>query len=234
MIYLKNKQRGGNQKMKKLAYGYIRVSGQSQIKGDGFVRQETAIEDYAKKNNITIKKIYQEKGVSGTLKNRPALTDMLYDLEMNGQGVKTIIVEKVDRLARDLMIQESIIADLRKKDIGLISTMEGDDLLSNDPFRKLIRQVLGAFAEYEKEMIVVKLRAARDRKSKKEKKRCEGRLSYQEAQPEVIKEIGRLRRKKKGMKRLSYKRVAEELNKKDFKTMNKKDFTGQVVQNILQ
>jgi DNA invertase Pin-like site-specific DNA recombinase len=62
------------------AYGYIRVSGKGQINGDGFARQTKAINDYAKSNGFEIVRIYKEKGVSGTIKNSPALTDMMISL----------------------------------------------------------------------------------------------------------------------------------------------------------
>jgi len=49
----------------------------------------------------------------------------------------------------------------------------GDD----DPTRVLIRQVLGAVAQFEKSVIVAKLRAARVRK-RRETGRCEGRKPF--------------------------------------------------------
>jgi len=219
--------------MEKIAYGYVRVSGKGQVEGDGLTRQEKAIVDYARAKGIKIEKVFREEGVSGTLEDRPALASLLIDLEDNGRGIKTIIVEKVDRLARDLMIQEAIINDLQKKGFNLISVMEGDDLLSGDPTRKLVRQVLGAIAEYDKTMTVLKLRAARERKRISQGK-CEGRKSYTEERPEVVREIRRLRRKRKGMRRRTYIEVAEELNKAGLTTMTGKAFTGQTVQNILQ
>jgi DNA invertase Pin-like site-specific DNA recombinase len=51
------------------------------------------------------------------------------------------------------------------------------DLLQDDPSRKLMRQIFGAIAEYEKTMIVMKLRAARKR-MKATAGRCEGRKPY--------------------------------------------------------
>ena len=218
--------------MAKAAYGYIRVSGKGQVEGDGPVRQKQAIREYAKANGITIKKIFLEEGVSGTLADRPALADMLLELERNGTGVKTIIVERVDRLARDLMVQENIIHDLQKSGFDLISVMEGDDLLSGDPTRKLIRQVLGAVAEYDKTMTVLKLRAARDRKRKAQGK-CEGRKSYTEEAPQVIQEIRRLRRKRKGERRSTYKEVAAELNRQGLTTISGKPFTASNVQRLM-
>ena len=99
----------------------------------------------------------------------------MVSLEQNGLGVKTILIEKVDRLARDLMIQETIINDLQKKGFDLISVVEGDDLLSGDPTRKLVRQVLGAIAEYDETMTVLKLRTARERIRARDGK-CEVRV----------------------------------------------------------
>jgi len=218
--------------MAKSAFGYVRVSGKGQVDGDGLTRQEKAIQDYAELNGITIDKIYREEGVSGTLQDRPALAQMMVSLEQNGLGVKTILIEKVDRLARDLMIQEAIINDLQKKGFDLISVVEGDDLLSGDPTRKLVRQVLGAIAEYDKTMTVLKLRTARERIRARDGK-CEGRKGYSEVAPDVVKEIRRLRRKRKGMGRRTYKVVAEELNNQGLRTLTGKPFTGQIVQNIM-
>jgi len=209
----------------KKAYGYIRVSGQGQVEGDGPVRQEKAIRDYAEANGIAIAEIFREEGVSGTLEHRPALARLLIDLEENGHGIKTVIIERMDRLARDLMVQEAIIADLQKKGFDLISVTEGADLLSEDPTRKLVRQVLGAIAEYDKTMVVLKLRAARERARAKRGK-CEGRKGYSEASPETLNEIRRLRRKPRGMKRRTYQEVADELNRKGITTMSGGEWTG--------
>ena len=64
----------------KKAFGYLRVSGQGQVDGDGFNRQEKAIMNYTKSNDLEIVKIYREEGVSGTLENRPGLSARVNDL----------------------------------------------------------------------------------------------------------------------------------------------------------
>ena len=207
------------------AYGYTRVSGKGQVEGHGLERQEKAIKDYANAHGIEIVKIFREKGVSGTLKNRPVLAAMFVELETNGQGVKTILIEKVDRLARDLMVQEITIGDLQKHGFNLISVAEGEDLLSEDPTRILIRQVMGAIAQYDKQMTVLKLRAARERKRAKEGK-CEGRKGYSEVAPDILREVRRLRRKPKGLKRKSYMAIAEELNRQGMLTLMGRAWTG--------
>ena len=93
------------------AFAYLRVSSAGQIDGDGFARQLAAVRAYAAANGISIKSTFKEEGVSGTMaaEDRPAWAELIRALHSN--GVKTVIVEKLDRLARDLMVQEAAIAD---------------------------------------------------------------------------------------------------------------------------
>jgi DNA invertase Pin-like site-specific DNA recombinase len=74
------------------------------------------------------------------------------------------------------MIQESIIADMRRNGFEIVSVAE-PDLCSDDPSRTLMRQILGAFAQYERAMIVQKLRGARQRIRAKTG-HCEGRKAF--------------------------------------------------------
>jgi DNA invertase Pin-like site-specific DNA recombinase len=162
--------------METKAYAYLRVSGRGQIEGDGFTRQLTAIKKYAAANNIKIVRVLREEGVSGTTdwEDRPSFSEMIGIMMSN--GVRTVLVERLDRLARDLMVQESVIADFQRKNLTLISVSE-PDLLVDDPSRILMRQMLGAFFQYEKTLLVAKLRGARQR-AKAENGRCEGRKPY--------------------------------------------------------
>ena len=77
--------------------------------------------------------------------------------------------------------------------------------------------MFGAIAEYEKDMILFKLRAARELKRAREAK-CEGRKSYSEASPEVSPDVKRLRRRRKGQKQMPFSMVAQEPNRKGFRT----------------
>ncbi len=210
------------------AYGYIRVSSIGQNSGGGFDRQENAIFSHAFTNKLNIKKIYKETA-SGTIKNRKELTRMLIELEEN--NINIVIIERIDRLARDLMIQESIIDNMRKNNIKLISVADGD-LLVDDPTRIVVRQVLGAFAQYDKTMIVQKLKLSRERLRAKNGK-CEGRKSYSETNPALLDEINRLRRKPRKRKRLSNKEIVKSLNQSGFKTATGKEFTTTILKNII-
>lgn len=213
------------------AFAYIRVSSNGQVNGGGFDRQLAAINKYSRDNGIEIVDTFQEEGVSGTLENRPALARLLVSLEQNGHGIRTVIIEKLDRLARDLMVQEAIIRDFKLKGFELISAAEGPDLLAADPTRELIRQVFGAVAQYEKSMLVAKLKASRER-IRATSGKCEGRKGYNDTKEgqAIIKRIQVLRRKHPHRKRRTWQQVADILNEEGTTTLEGRTWTLQRVQ----
>ena len=195
------------------AFAYLRVSGKGQLDGDGFPRQRAAIKQYAATHGTRVVRWFEEEGVSGTkdLEDRPALQKLMLALHSN--GIRLVLIEKLDRLARDLMIQETIIGDLRKNGFEIISVAE-PDLCSDDPSRKLVRQVFGAIAEYERKMIVLKLRAARQR-VRARGGRCEGRKPFG-SRPGESKTIARIRElARKGM---NFSNIAHALNSEELPT----------------
>src|SRR5438552_16878476 len=105
----------------KLAFRYVRVSsvGQSAEDRDGIPRQKSAIRKWAAANGVRIVRWFEDS-VSGKkdLDNRPALQGLMAAL--HGNGVTLVVIEKLDRLARDLMIQESIIADLQRNGFEIV------------------------------------------------------------------------------------------------------------------
>jgi DNA invertase Pin-like site-specific DNA recombinase len=158
------------------AFAYLRVSGRGQLGGDGFPRQLAAIQKFAAAQDMRLTKVFKEQAVPGATEwsHRPAWLEMLRAIA--DDGVRTIVIEKLDRLARDLLVQEHILADLRRRGVTLISVAE-PDLCLDDPTRKLMRQIVGAIAEYDKTMIVIRLREARNRKRAAAGK-CEGRKFF--------------------------------------------------------
>jgi len=210
------------------SYAYLRVSGKGQVDGDGFTRQLDTIKRYAAQHDIRIVKVFREEGVCGAtdLENRPALMAMLEALAAD--GVKLVAIEKLDRLARDLMVQETIIGDLRKRGFELLSVME-PDLLQNDPTRILMRQVFGAIAQYEKAMIVAKLRGARQR-MKAKTGRCEGRKGYghYDGEPAILERMRALRETDMG-----FDRIADVLNAEGLKPRTGERWWGRTINNIL-
>lgn len=199
-----------------------------QVDGDGFTRQSDAISRYAASNGLSIVQTFREEGVSGAkdLEHRPALQELLMAIQAG--DVDTVMIEKLDRLARDLMVQETILGDLRKRGITVVSVTE-PDLCSDDPSRKLMRQIFGAIAEYDKSMIVLKLRGARQR-MKARTGRCEGAKAFgtSEAHRPVIDRILSLR--SAGM---AVDTIAETLNGEGLLSKTGGRWYGSSVRNVL-
>jgi DNA invertase Pin-like site-specific DNA recombinase len=150
--------------------GYIRVSTATQAEdGLGLDVQKAAIRAWCKSSGHRLIKVLSDEGVSGAkeLEDRPGLADAL-DMIRGGKA-QGIVVPRLDRLARDLIVQETILAEVRRIDGETFSTSPAeasyltDD--PDDPSRKLIRQVLGAVSEYERSMVVLRLRNGRRRKA---------------------------------------------------------------------
>lgn len=210
------------------AFGYLRVSGKGQVDGDGFTRQSKAIREYAAAHGIKIVRVFREEGVSGAVENmdRPAWRELMATLHAN--GVRIILIEKLDRLARDLMVQEATIADLHKHGFTLISAAE-PDLMAKDATRVLMRQLLGAVAQYDKSQIVAKLRGARMRKRAREG-RCEGRkpFGYYDGEKAVLARLKALR-----AEGLGFDRIAARMNAEGLATRTGRPWHGIVINRIL-
>ncbi len=218
------------------AYGYLRVSGKGQIDKDGFKRQQDAIAKFATESNINIPRFYKEKGVSGTKgeNDRPALQEMITDILSN--GVNTVIVERLDRLAREYVVQEQLLIYLASKGIVLFNATTGENIteaINSDPMKKAIIQIQGVFSELEKSLLVKRLKKARQRK-KEETGKCEGTKGWDEIDPErkieVLKLVRRLRRKPRGGgKQKSYQDVSNYLNREGVKTLRGGEWSPQLV-----
>ncbi len=220
------------------AYGYIRVSGKSQLAGNGFDRQEDTINAYAEKARYEVVKIFKEEAVSGTKgeADRPAFQEMMTEILRN--GVRTVIIEGLDRLAREYRIQETLLIYMASKGVTLLSARTEEDVteaIQSDPMRKALVQIQGIFAELEKNLLVKKLRRAREQ-VRSERGKCEGRKGYAESEQhqQLLKRIKELRRKKPKQKRMTHQQVADQLNEEGFETASGKPFSAMIVANLLR
>jgi DNA invertase Pin-like site-specific DNA recombinase len=82
----------------------------------------------------------------------------------SGNVRRVILVESPDRFARDLAVQLAGHDYLRSLGVELIPASAPDFFIADTPTAVLVRQVLGAIAQFEKASLVAKLKAARDRK----------------------------------------------------------------------
>ena len=162
---------------------------------------------------------------------RPGFAAMLQRLLSN--GCRTIVVETANRFARDLIIQETGYEMLKARGITLIAADKPDAFLDDGPTATLIRQVLGAVSQFEKAMMVNKLRGARDRKRATGAK-VEGRKSHAEKHPEVVALARQLRRKRPKGGQRSLREIAAELFAAGYANSKGQPFTAQSVQNMLE
>lgn len=148
--------------------GYTRVSSRGQVDGDGPARQSEAIRRFCGEHQLKLVTFFHEE-VSGTTELRQEFSRMVEFIE-DVKNIGAVVVERMDRLARDLMVSEFLLKELRSRKIKLFAYDQGAmiDIASDDgdPTRKLIRQILAALAEWDKSQLVLKLRLARERKTR--------------------------------------------------------------------
>ena len=98
-----------------------------------------------------------------------------------------------------------------------------------------MRQILGAVAQFKKANLVAKLKAARDRMSRDQGRRIEGRKGYSETNPELVREAKRLaRRSPKTGKARSLREIAAELAGAGYTTAAGKPFSASQVQRLIE
>jgi DNA invertase Pin-like site-specific DNA recombinase len=184
-------------KAKTPAISYLRTSSAANVGADkdSDRRQREAIGAFARRAGYEVVAEFYDAAVSGAdpIDTRRGFAAMLKAIE--GNGVRTIIVETASRFARDLMVQEVGHAKLRERRIDLIAADNPSSFLDDTPTAKLVRQVLGAISEFDKAMTVAKLRGARERK-RREVGKCEGRKSHAELNPELVALVRQLRRRR--------------------------------------
>lgn len=133
-----------------MIYGYARVSTKGQAK-DG-----NSLEDQKKKlTEAGAERIFCE-AFTGTKRERPELAKLLSIIEPGD----TIVVTKLDRLARSIKYGSDIIEELSSRDVTVNILNLG--VMDNTPNGKLMRNIFLAFAEFERDMIVERTREGKE------------------------------------------------------------------------
>ena len=111
--------------------------------------------------------------------------------------------------------------------VTLIPASAPDFFTEDTPTAVLVRQVLGAIAQFEKTSLVAKLKAARDRK-KAVTGKCGGRKTYAEARPDVV-----LLAKQMHDQGMSLRKISAELEARGYVTAGGKLYVASAVQTML-
>ncbi|MBQ7068775.1 MAG: recombinase family protein, partial [Synergistaceae bacterium] len=125
-----------------MKYGYARVSTAGQARdGNSLECQEKALREAG------AEKIFSEK-FSGVKDNRPELNKLLKKIQCGD----TLIITKLDRIARSLIQGVQLLEDLLNRDIVVFVLNLG--IIDNSPTGKLIRNIMLCFSEFEREIII--------------------------------------------------------------------------------
>lgn len=139
------------------AVAVLRVSTESQAEsGLGLDGQRAAIEAFAAKEGLTVASWHTDAGVSGSadLSKRLGLMAALAELKAGS----VLVCSKRDRLSRDELLSAWLSKEVAKKGARILSAAgEGDD---STPAGKLMRRIIESFAEYERQIIMARTRAA--------------------------------------------------------------------------
>src|ERR1039457_2225540 len=129
---------------------YVRVSTMEQDTD----LQETELRQYVESRGWECV-VYRDKGQSGAKNDRPALNTMLNDLRRRKFDV--VVVWALDRLARSLKQLLTIGEECRSLGVDLVSLRQNID--TTLPAGRLTFQILGAVAEFERELLRDRVKA---------------------------------------------------------------------------
>ncbi|KHO46081.1 MAG: resolvase-like protein [archaeon GW2011_AR3] len=124
---------------------YARVSTKEQ----NVENQMSELTKYCQARNYEIFKVYTEVGVSGSKESRPSFDCLMNDAHKRKFDI--LLVWKLDRLSRSLKHLLNTLDTLNSLNISFVSY--NDNIDTTTPQGKLMFQLIGAFAEFERELI---------------------------------------------------------------------------------
>jgi DNA invertase Pin-like site-specific DNA recombinase len=148
---------------------YLRVSTDQQADiGQGLEIQEQACRAWLRKGRHQLVEVCRDGAKSGSL-DLDQRHGLARAIGLVGAGrADGIVVYRLDRLSRDLILQEQVLAELHRhgNELHSCSATEDEHLVDDpdDPTRALVRRILGAVAAHEREVIRLRLRTGRYRK----------------------------------------------------------------------
>src|SRR6266446_4944618 len=138
---------------------YARVSTEEQREGQTIDSQIAELERFSREKCWPIAGTYKDAGWSGGVMERPEL-DRLRDDAQNGV-FDAVLINDVDRLARDVAHLGVIKRDLERKGMRVVFRKLPSE---TSPTYNLMVNILGSFAEFEREMIADRVRRGRRHK----------------------------------------------------------------------
>lgn len=212
------------------AVAYYRTSSATNVGNDkdSRKRQQDAVQAYASAHGFDVVREFYDGAVSGAdpVDSRDGFREMLAYLL--GNGARTVLVENASRFARDLVVQITGHDMLKRHGIALIPVDAPDHFTEETPTAVMVRNILGAVSQFEKQSLVAKLRKARER-VRKERGRCEGNPQWKPV-PQAASKAA-IAAQKRG---LSLRKIAAELATRGFLSPSGKPYGAQSVKGMLK
>lgn len=137
--------------------GYIRVSSEEQAKsGLSLEHQENKVKAYATTYDLVIGTVYRDEAKSAKNLERPGMQKILAGIEDGSIG--QVVIAKLDRLTRSVGDLSRLLALFKQKDVVISSVSENLDTSSASG--KMVVQMIGVIAEWERDTIAERTRAA--------------------------------------------------------------------------
>ena len=217
------------------AVGYIRVSTDEQAKeGISLDAQEEKIRAFSYAKDWDLVGIYNDAGYSGKSLNRPEMQRLISDVKTNKFDV--IIIYKLDRLTRKVKDLGYLIEEVFEKN-KVAFTSVSDNFDTTTANGKLILNILGSVAQWERDIISERTKDALMYKKSQNKAYSPIPYGYDRQGDNLLvntKEIAIINYmhmlKENG---LSYRKIADTLNRENIETKNGKFWTHRQVGNII-
>jgi DNA invertase Pin-like site-specific DNA recombinase len=163
---------------------YARVS-THQAQDPGLQTRE--LREFAEHRGWTIVGEYIDRGVSGSKQSRPALNELLDAVHKRKCDV--VLVWKMDRWARSLRNLVNSLADLEARGVAFVSLRDNVDLTT--PSGRLMVQIIGAMAEFERSLIQERVKAGMRNARAKGKRIGRPRVAANGLQVVALRKAGR-------------------------------------------
>jgi site-specific DNA recombinase len=213
---------------------YLRVSTGPQVEGCSLKTQKRQLLLYASARGYQVHDLYVDAGLSAKNMKRPELQRLLADVEKG--CVDIVLVWTVDRISRSMRDLLSLIETFREHGVEFAAVEQQFD--TSDPIGLLTLNILGSFAQFEREILVERTKEGHLRRLHRSDWSCgpvpfgyrkvDGKLVEEPAEAEVVRRIFRLFLNLRTMKG-----VARRLNEEGVRTRAGKLWSDNQVKYIL-
>jgi len=219
---------------KKRVVVYLRVSTDKQVNNTSFETQLQKIQYYCKFKNYDIVNVFTDKGISGKdTENRAGYNDMIKYISNSENGIGVVVCYDTSRIHRSLLnLLDMIEKILKPNNIAFSSVTQEFD--TSTPQGRMFLNMLGAYAEYERELIGMRRKDGQTKKVSNGNIPS-GRLAFgyeyskdnkkntviNRSQAEIIRDIFNMR-----IEGMSYKEISKVVDSPHYRKTHLKAYTG--------